>query len=197
MSYFQSKTEKKEFGCCQSNKSILNSQINPFVMPFSFPNSDWLPNFCCFRIVWVIKGGDLTRPRCFCLQRLWQGPGFKANILSFQPTDKQSILVFSLFVAGWGRSHWRILKQLLTGREIIGITSKHWILSLALSRRRYRIHRESGWYCWLFLNPKDFYSRTSTQKYLSSLTRSEEFPSASDQLITLDWEVSGNGPRSW
>ena len=149
------------------------------------------------RIIWVTKASDLTRPCCFSQQRLWQGPGFKTSILSFQPTDKQSILVFSPLVAGWGRWHWRILKRLLTGKEIIGITSKHWILSLALSRKRYRTQGESEWYCWLFLNSTDSYLRSSTQKYQNSLTRAVEFPSASSQLTTLDREVSGNGPRSW
>ena len=149
------------------------------------------------RIIWVTKGSDLTRPCYFSQQRLWQGPGFKTNILSVQPTDKQSILVFSPFVAGWGRWHWRILKRLLTGKEIIGITSKHWIPSLALSRKRYRTHRESGWYCWLFLNSTDSYLRSSTQKYRNSLTRAVECPSASSRLTTSDREVAGNGPRSW
>ena len=101
----------------------------------------WLPYFRCLSLVWVIKRSDQTRPCCFCLQRLWQGSGFQVNTLSFQLTNKWSILVFSPSVAGWGRSHWRILKQLLIEKEITVITSKPWILSLAPSKRRYRIYQ--------------------------------------------------------
>lgn len=59
-------------------------------MPFSSPHADWLPQLCSSRIAWVIRGRDLTRPCCFCLESLWQRPRFKANVSSLQPTDEKS-----------------------------------------------------------------------------------------------------------
>ena len=78
MSYFQSKTEKSDLAAAETKKIYFKLSDHPNAIPI---HSWWLPNLCRPRIVWVLSGRDLIRPCHFFLESLWQGLGFKANIL--------------------------------------------------------------------------------------------------------------------